>query len=75
MAMRNAIVTKHLHIEKEIGSLNLLSLIAQDTGILEHSPPPLSSPNPSYPLIFPFPLPSPSLFYLPYSFLILIFIV
>lgn len=38
MEMRNAIITKHLNIEKEIGSLNSFSLLTQDIGILEHNP-------------------------------------
>ena len=73
MGMRNAVITKHLNIEKVIESLNLFSLITQDTGILERSslpplrpsPPPPSSPHP-LPLLH---------FYLPFPFLILIFIV
>jgi hypothetical protein len=32
MRMRNAIITKYFNIEKEIGALNLFSLITQDTG-------------------------------------------
>lgn len=74
MVMRNAVITKHVNIEKESGSLNLFSLITQDSGILECSSPPFSPPLPLPAALLSSPLPHlPSL--PSFSFLILIFIV
>lgn len=74
MVMRDAVITKHFNIEKENGSLNLFSLITQDSGILELNSPPFCLPLPLPAAFLSSPLPHlPSL---PcFCFLILIFIV